>query len=249
MRFLTATAKWLFVLCLPFLLLTASIWWWANSHWLYTSGFARYDVSQTTGLAEAELEKVAGALIDYFNSPAESISLTVVKDGRPLDLFTEEEALHFRDVKRLLRLDFRVLLGTAAYCGACALGTVPLRQRRYYRMLAQAVLGGSIVTLALMLLLAIGMLLDFDQLFLQFHLLSFSNEFWSAEGYMLLLFPRNFWYDAAVYGAATMAAAALLLGAAAAGYLIAARRREAAQPGPDEERGPDWERTQNGTGS
>ena len=50
------------MLCLPVLLLTASIGWAANSLWLYEYGFDRYGVSQTTGLAEVELEKAASYL-------------------------------------------------------------------------------------------------------------------------------------------------------------------------------------------
>lgn len=219
MKILTAVGKWLFVLCLPFMLVTASIWWAANSHWLYTSGFIRYDVGQTTALAPSELDKAAAGLIHYFNSPEEFVDITVVGDGQSFDLFTEEEAVHFRDVKRLFRLDFYVLLGTAVYCIAYAAGNILLRQRRYYRHLAQAVLGGSVLTLALMLLLGAGALLDFDQFFLRFHLFAFTNEFWSAQGYMLLLFPGGFWYDAVIYCGAATAIAALILAAVAGGCL------------------------------
>lgn len=215
MRVLTLSSKWLFVLCLPFLLVTASIWWAANSHWLYTSGFTRYDVSQTTGLAPSELDKAAAGLIHYFNSPEEFVDITVVRDGQSIDLFTGEEVIHFRDVKQLFRLDFYVLLGTAVYCVAYASGNILLRQRRQHRHLAQAVLGGSVLTLALMLLLGAGALLDFDQFFLRFHLFAFTNEFWSAEGYMLLLFPGGFWYDAVIYCGAATAIVALILAAVA----------------------------------
>ena len=219
MRVLTAVEKWLFVLCLPFMLVTASIWWAANSQWLYTSGFTRYDVSQTTGLARSELDKAAAGLIHYFNSPEEFVDITVVRNGQAIDLFTDEEAIHFRDVKQLFRLDFYVFLGTAVYCVAYASGNILLRQRRYYRHLSQAVLGGSVLTLALMLLLGAGALLDFDQFFLRFHLFAFTNEFWSAEGYMLLLFPGGFWYDAVIYCGAATAIVALILAAVAGGCL------------------------------
>ena len=82
MKILGITAKWLFIMCLPFLLLTASIGWAVNSLWLYQHGFTKYSVSQTTGLPEAELEKAARGLINYFNSDEEYISLAVVKDDQ-----------------------------------------------------------------------------------------------------------------------------------------------------------------------
>lgn len=217
-------ARWLFALCLPCLLLTASIWWAANSHWLYTSGFTKYDVAASTGLSETELDNVAAGLIDYFNSGEEYVDITVEKNGQPFELFTEEEILHFRDVKGLFRLDFYVLLGTGIYVAGYAALSLIWQRPKYRRGLARATLAGSVTTLVLMLALGLGTLFNFDQLFLQFHLISFSNEFWSTEGYMLLLFPRDFWYDAAIYCAMATAAAAVILGAVAAGYLLLTRR-------------------------
>lgn len=218
------TARWLFVLCLPFLLLTASIWWAANSHWLYTSGFDRYDVAQTTGLSQAELEQIATELIDYFNSGEEFVNITASKDGQSFELFTEDEILHFRDVKGLFRLDFYVLLGTGIFVAGYAVTSLLWRRPQYWRGLAKATLIGGGITLVLMLALGIGTLLDFDQLFLQFHLLSFSNEFWSTEGYMVLLFPRDFWYNTAIYCAAATAGVAVILGGVAGGYLLVTKK-------------------------
>jgi len=222
-------ARWLFVLCIPFLLLAASIWWWANSHWLYTSGFERYDVAQTTDLSQAELERIATELINYFNSPEEYVSITANKDGQSFELFTEEEIIHFKDVKGLFRLDFYVLLGTGIFVASYATVRLLWRRPRYRRGLAKATLIGSGITLVLMLALGIGTLFNFDQLFVQFHLFSFSNEFWSAEGYMVLLFPHDFWYNTAIYCAAATAGGSIVLGGVAGGHLLATRRSTSRQ--------------------
>lgn len=230
MRVVYAAGRWVFVVCLPLLLVTSSIWWAANSHWLYTSGFEKYDVGRSTGLSGAELEKVAAGLIAYFNSPKELLDLTVVREGQPVDVFTAEETLHFRDVKHLFRLDLYILIGTAAYVGGYTVAGIMLGERR---RLARAALCGSGLALALMLLLGIGTLLDFDGLFLGFHRLAFTNELWSAEGRMLLLFPRDFWYDAAVYCAAATGGAALGLALVTGTYLTATRVRPGAPPGED----------------
>ena len=210
MRILGITAKCLFMVCLPVLLLTASIGWAVNSPWLYEYGFEKYDVSQTTGLAEVELEDVATGLISYFNSDEEYVSL---------ELFTPEEIIHFRDVKGLIRLDYWVALGTLIYALVYVGVSLFWRKRKYWRQLAWGMVGGSGLTLALMLMLGLGTLLGFDQLWLQFHLLFFSNEFWSAEGYMLMLFPQGFWYDATLFCALATVGLAIILGGLAGGYL------------------------------
>ena len=211
------------MLCLPILLLTASIGWGVNSLWLYKYGFYKYSVSQTPELAEFDLEKVATGLISYFNSDEEYISLTVVKDGKPFDLFNDDEVVHFKDVKGLIWLDYWVLLGTLIYALAYAGVSLFWQKRKYWHRLAWGVVGGNGITLVLMLALGLGTLLGFDQLFLQFHLISFTNEFWSAEGYMLRLFPRDFWYDATIFCALATAAGAVILGGVAGVYLKKAK--------------------------
>jgi integral membrane protein (TIGR01906 family) len=228
LRILGITAKWLFILCLPFLLITASLGWAVNSHWLYNHGFAQYDVGQTTGLASSELEKTADGLISYFNSSEEYISLTVIKDGQPLEIFNQREIIHLKDVKGLIWLDYWVLLGTLvyvlAYIGVCLFW----RKRRYWRRLAWGVVGGSSLTLALMLALGLGTLLGFDRLFWQFHELFFANDFWRldpASDYLIMLFPDSFFYDAALLCAGITTGLAVILGGVSGGWLIFTKRR------------------------
>ena len=220
LKFSSTIAKYLFMLCLPILLLTASIGWAVNSVWLYEYGFGKYSVSHITGLAQPELDKAATGLIRYFNSDEEYISLTVVKDGEPFDLFNEREVAHLRDVKSLIRLDYRVLLGTLFYVLVYA--CINLFWRKDRRRLAWGVVGGSGLTLGLTLALGLGALFNFDQLFLQFHLISFANEFWLLDptrDYLIMLFPRGFWYNATLFCALGIVVGAAVLGGVAGGYL------------------------------
>ncbi len=215
LKIISISAKWLFILCLPILLLTASLGWAVNSLWLYKYGFEKYNVSQTTGLAESELEKAAEGLISYFNSGEEYISLTVIKDGKPFELFNQREVIHLRDVKGLIWLGYRLLAGTLVYALVYAGISLFWRRGRYRRQLAWGVIGGSGLTLALMLALGLGALFNFDQLFLQFHLISFANEFWQldpAKDYLIMLFPQGFWYDAALFCVLATAGGAVVLG-------------------------------------
>lgn len=228
MKILGTAAKWLFMLCLPILLLTASLGGAFNSLWLYEYGFEKYGISQTTGLADSELEKAARGLISYFNSGEEYISLTVVKDGKPFELFNQREVAHLRDVKGLIWLDYWVLLGTLIYALGYAGVSLFWRKRQSWRRLAWGTVGGGSLTLALMLALGLGTLLGFDQLFLQFHLFSFSNALWQldpARDYLIMLFPQGFWYDATLFSALGTASMAVILGGVAGGYLWVSRSR------------------------
>jgi integral membrane protein (TIGR01906 family) len=211
-KILRLTAKWLFILCLPLLLLSVSIAGAINSLALYEYGFEKYNVSQTTGLDQAQLEAAARGLINYFNSGEEYINLIAVKDGQKFALFNEREMLHLKDVKDLFWLDYWILLGSLGYALAYAGFSI---WRKDWRQLTHGLFWGSGLTLALMLLLGLGMLLDFDRLFLQLHLLSFTNDLWlldPSKDYLIMLFPRGFWYDVIVFIAAATAFGAAVLG-------------------------------------
>jgi integral membrane protein (TIGR01906 family) len=74
-----------------------------------------------------------------------------------------------------------------------------------------------------MLALGLWALVDFGQLLLQFHLLSFANEFWQLDpthDYLIMLFPEGFFYDATLICAGITAGLAIILGGLGGGYLI-----------------------------
>jgi len=206
-------AKWFFVCSLPVLLISASIAGWFNSVPLYNYGFTEYQVSQSTGLPPPELERAARGLIGYFNSSDEYISLQVTDDGgRSFELFTDEEKAHFKDVKGLVRLDYNLLIGTGIYSLLYAALCLTWQRREHWHRLGSGLLIGAGITLAAMVALVVAALVDFNGLFLLFHQVSFSNDFWSASGYMLLLFPGDFWFDAILVVLITIVGSAFVLG-------------------------------------
>ena len=227
MKTLGTAAKGLFMLCLPVLLITASIGCIVNSLWLYKYDFEKYDISQATGLADSELEKTARGLIGYFNSNEEYISLTVIKDGKPFELFNEREVIHLKDVKGLIQLDYVVELGTLVYVLAYAGVCLFWKKRQYWRHLAWGLVGGGGITLGLMLALGLGIFSGFEQLFWQFHVVSFSNQFWLLDptrDYLKMLFPDGFFYEATIFCALITAALAIILGGVGGWYLRFAKR-------------------------
>jgi len=230
LKALSIATKWLFIFCLPCLLITSSVVWAVNSLWLYNYGFEKYNVSQTTGLTQPEMEKAARGLITYFNSDEEYISLTVVKDGEPFELFNQREIIHLKDVKGLIWLVYRLWLGTLIYVAVYAGISLFWKKRQHRRRLAWEVVIGSSSLLGVMMAAGLVSILDFDWFFLQFHLQFFSNEFWQlnpAKDYLIMLFPQGFFYDAARFcGMIIVGAAGTLLGVAGI-YLWRNRNREA----------------------
>lgn len=213
MKIIKVIAKWLFVICVPVILLTASVTWAANSAWLYHYGFDKYDVGETTGLEQPELDKAADGLISYFNSGEEFIDVTVMKDGEPFQLFNERETGHLKDVKALFRLVYWLLLGTLIY-GLLYVG-ISLFLWKDKQRTAQGLVYGSGLTLVLMAAMGVVTLVDFNWFFYRFHLISFANDLWMlnpATDYLIMLFPQGFWFEAALFCVAVAVAGALILG-------------------------------------
>jgi len=231
LRILGIAAKWVFMLCLPILLMSASLSWAVNSHWLYKYGFQKYGVSQTTGLAQSELETAATGLISYFNSDEEYITLTVVKDGEPFELFTQREIIHLWEVKILFQLVYYLLGGALAFVIIYSLVMLLWRKGSSWRVLTSGVLKGSVLTLGLVGALALGAVVAFGPLFWWFHeivFLFFEGDYWildPTKDYLIMLFPQGFWYDAAIFCALATAAGAMILAGIAGGYLLFTRRR------------------------
>jgi integral membrane protein (TIGR01906 family) len=224
MKVVAVIARWLFILCLPPLLIAGSIGLAVNSQWLYEYGFKKYDVSGTTGLAPAELTKAAAGLISYFNSNEELIDVTAIKDGKPFQLFNQKEIAHLKDVKDLFWLDYKVFGVTFVY--ALLYAVAMLFWRREKQQLARDALYGGGLTLFLMALAGIGAMVDFDWLFRQFHLLSFANDFWlldPTKDYLIMLFPGGFWFDVVVFIMLVAVGGAVILGGASWVYLRKSR--------------------------
>ncbi|UCE98209.1 MAG: TIGR01906 family membrane protein [Dehalococcoidia bacterium] len=222
-------SRWLFILCIPTVLLTTSICIAVNSQWLYEYGFDKYDVAKTTNLADIELGKAARGLINYFNSNEDIIDIIVFKDNQPFTLFNQKEVAHLKDVKGLIWVDYWVLVGTSTFALVYIVVVLYLRLDEYRRQLASALIKGSGLTVIFMLLLGLVVLLDFDSFFLQFHLISFTNELWQLDptkDYLIMLFPQGFWYDATLFCALLTVGLAFLITGLVIVYLFFEKRRE-----------------------
>lgn len=208
-------ARTVFIICLPILLFTVSIGVAFNSTWLYRDGFEKYDISTVTGISLQELGTVARAIVNYWNSGEEYISVTVEKNDQSFILFNEREIIHLKDVKALVRLDYLAILVTGLYVVAYAILAFWYHRPTYRRDLAVAVFWGSILSLGIIGTVGVVALADFDGFWTQFHLFSFDNDLWLLDpscDYLIMMFPEGFWFDSILIVAGLMIIMALLIG-------------------------------------
>lgn len=212
-------AKLILILCIPLLLLSSSLAWGFNSKWIYNYGFNKYDVSLQTGFSPVELDKASSGLIHYLNSNEDYPDIILLRDGKSIELFTRDEKLHFKDVKQLVRLDYLFLIISFIVFLLHFIFGFYWKKGINRKQLAKNIVWGCSISILIIFITGIASIFYFDQLFLQFHYLVFSNQYWSAPGYMLQLFPGGFWVDAALICGVFMIALALLQGGASFAYI------------------------------
>jgi integral membrane protein (TIGR01906 family) len=213
MKILKTLTRVLFILGLPVLLFTASVSAAANCVWLYDYGFHKYDIPAVTGIEYPELHKAANGIIHYWNSGDKEIDITVIKNGQPFTLFNEREIGHMVDVKALFRLAYKFLLGTVIY--ALVFLALALWVWKDKKLLGVGLMWGSGFSIMLIVMLGVAALIDFNWLFTQFHLLSFTNDLWLLDpstDYLIMLFPEGFWSDAVFVIFGLMVILALAIG-------------------------------------
>lgn len=225
LRILSVLAMVLFILCIPIFLLTTNLRWAVNSASLYEYGFNKYDVSEATGIGDAELLMAAQGLIHYFNSNEEPIQITVLTlEGEEIDLFNEREVTHLKDVKGLIGLCYHLQEATLGCIAAFIIGGFIWQRKRFSPSLAKGALGGGALTIALLIIMGIVALTSFNWLFLSFHRLFFSGDSWILTGYLPQMFTPGFFNDAALFIVGATVVEALVIGGIG-GFFVLRRRR------------------------
>jgi integral membrane protein (TIGR01906 family) len=93
--------------------------------------------------------------------------------------------------------------------------------------MAKMALGGGALTIALLIIVGIVALVNFDWLFLGFHRLFFGSDTWilnPATDYLIMMFPEGFFSDAALFVVTATVVEALVIGGIA-GFFVRRRRR------------------------
>jgi len=222
MSWLVKIPETLFVLAIPLFILSASIAWAINDEGLYQQGFDDYNISRRSGISQVDLRSVGAEIRRYFNSSEEPLSVRTRVYGEERDLFTPREVIHMRDVKALIQKVYLVMGVAGAFLVAGIIGGIVWHRGSSPDKLAMLFHWGGWLTLALVMGVGLLALTGFDALFLKFHQIGFSNDFWLLDprtDYLIILFPQGFWFDATMRVALTAVTGALGLVGVSAVFL------------------------------
>lgn len=200
-------------LALPLLLITLSVRLVIFTPWLYEYGFARYNIPAVTGIERAELLRAADETRRYFAGNYEPLAITVQRFGADFTLYNEREVAHMADVKAMVQGVERVQYGALAVLLLLLGAGLSAQSRGYLRSYGGVLLWGGGLTFALVVLAGLGAALFFEALFLQFHLISFSNDLWildPSRDFLIMMYPGGFFQDATLLIGGLALALALL---------------------------------------
>jgi integral membrane protein (TIGR01906 family) len=204
----------LFILAIPLALIGTNVRFLANESRVYSYAVDQYDTPVTTGISRSELLRASDELRAYFNSGAEYFNTRVEQGGKEVPLFNERETLHLKDVKSLLHWTYVTQEVALVYIIAYVVGVFVWARERPLRALAFQTLGGGLLTIAIIAVLAGFALSGFDRTFEHFHMVAFSNNLWQLDprtDHLVQMFPEGFWFDLTMFlGLLTLAEAAVL---------------------------------------
>ena len=225
MKVLSKVASALFVLSLPVLFGTISLRWLVSDVGWYRSGFEKYKVSVPTGMSMAELNRAATEISRYLLLERDDVDIPVAIGGTTVPLFNARETKHMEDVRNLLRGFYTLQFAAACYALSYLIGAFIWLRHRVWAPFGRMLKWGGGITIGLFSLFGVLSFLDFDELFLRFHLMSFDNDLWildPAKDRLIMMFPQGFWYDSAIRLA--LATGAQAFGALLVGSLLNNRR-------------------------
>ncbi|MDP6100269.1 MAG: TIGR01906 family membrane protein [Dehalococcoidia bacterium] len=192
-------ARVLFMLTLPVLLFTFNMDMVAHSDTVYLYGLDRYGAAGRLGVDSEEVARAGRELIDYWTLPQEQVDIIIARRGETIQLFNQKEVDHLIDVKNLISFNRRMMFVLLGYAVAFGVVVVILRRRRFAAYMLNTLKWGGLLTVGLLVLLAGVAVVNFQSLFLLFHLVSFSNMGWvlnPATDRLIQMFPQPFFRDA-----------------------------------------------------
>ena len=222
------------MLALPVTIVAINIRFAASEVRVYDYSVREYNAAAVSRIPESELLRANRELLSYFtaDNPGPLHIVVTNTNGEEDTLFNARETAHLADVRDLFRGLFTVQALALALTLTLA---VVLIATATSRVLAQALLYGSSLTIALVGATGGLAALGFEQAWRQFHFLAFTNDLWllnPATDHLIQMFPEPFWFDITILIGAFTLLQVLLIGGASGLYMYLTRGDEQEEQPP-----------------
>lgn len=220
-------ASVLLVLSIPVLLVASNLRWLALSPAQYEAGHSKYAVAKAMSVTPDQVRAISLAIIDYLQSTPDSLPALLAKHGASPSFFSERDMLHLIDVHGLVQMVFQTQMLSLALGILCLAIILLLYNKCRDEKVASRILWGGGLTMGALALIALVSFTNFDAVFLQFHFIAFSNDFWRLDprtDRLILMFPPYFFYDMMLLASVLAFAQAAAITAVAGGFLFLKKR-------------------------
>ena len=217
MKIIRILLWWIFILSIPILLISTVVRVEVQFLPFYEYEYEKNNISQVTGFNSNQLGIITRHLIQYFNGKVESPQLIVEKNNDPMYLFHDHEIVHLEDVREVFQYVFMIQLIASGYFLFYLLINIIFRRKNKLIYFWRGLKNGSILTVILLAILGIGIFAGFHRLFIQFHYLVFGDPQsspWILDprtDHLVMMYPLNFWQDAAISGVLAILAVSFIL--------------------------------------
>ena len=198
--------------------ITGVVRWIAGDGGLMGSEMLRTAPPETTGLPESDYAGVGVMTADFLTGKQEVFQYAVARGSgngtacARTEVFQAHEAAHMEDCRKLIRLDTVVCIGSGiAALLLTAAGFLPRKGRAGF---AQGVLLGLRGMAAVVLVFLVWALIDYNGLFVTFHLVAFPQGGWlldSRTDLLIRLMPTEFFIRLGINGLLRFAALPVIL--------------------------------------
>ncbi|MCR5230708.1 MAG: TIGR01906 family membrane protein [Solobacterium sp.] len=166
----------------------------------YRAEYEKNDTSEVTGMSNDDVMASTSALLDYLRDERQDIVVTAEVNGTEREVFNERETLHMVDVKALYRKAI-LFRNICAALGAALILFLSVWEKKAGKVLRDGFIPGSAALLALISVIGVWVMLDFNNFWTNFHLFFFDNDLWLLDprtSIMINLFPETFFFDMVV---------------------------------------------------
>ena len=189
---LTATFVVLYFLLVTFTVIESV----AYSDFLYYKHYESNSATSRTGLTDEELVYITDEIQSFLKGNRDDFDIKITRNDKDVSVFNEQEILHMNDVQ-VLFLKYRALRDGSIVLILMLIVTL---KKMYRKDLYSAIKISLCVLIGMYALIAVGGFFFFDELFVVFHKIFFTNDLWFFDintSILVNILPTNFFIECA----------------------------------------------------
>ncbi len=164
----------------------------------YKKEFTRLNHAVEMKMSNEDLEKVTLQLFDYIHGSTDSLDVIVMVDQKEVEMFNEKEKLHMIDVRDLYLDAMKVRTGLLVLTGVISAFFIYKMRKKGVFILTQGIIDVAQGLFIILAILCVYALLDFNDFWLKFHYLFFTNDLFLLDpsvDRLIQLVPGEFFFN------------------------------------------------------